>query len=70
MKLFIDQFRDKLPKATQKCPIEGQIMIDNLPLHNKMFYIFPSGNYKITVRITDDVGDLVLLMILEIVFSN
>lgn len=60
VKTFIDQFRDKLPKSTQKCPIDGQITLVDLQLRNKMFSMFPNGAYIISVGVSDDVDKFIL----------
>lgn len=67
-KAFVDQIRDKLPKATQSCPMEGRITIQNLSMKNKIFLMFPSGFYKLSVIVTDDVDDYVLFVAFDFNF--
>ena len=48
--------------------MDGRITIQNLPMRNKIFMMFPSGFYKLSVKVTDDVDDYVLFVAFEFNF--
>lgn len=69
IKTLVDTFRDQLPKATQKCPISGNISVHLSLMSNKKFRMLPNGIYRVVVRIFNDIDNSVLFMQLDIIFN-
>lgn len=56
---LVDVLKKICPKLVQKCPYFGRFEIVNLKFHKTMFLIYPSGVFRITGNISDDLKNVI-----------